>query len=232
MYSEVHGEGRPMALIEGLGTDMHPYMRRVELLSIEHNVLIFDSRGVGRAGKPDVPYAVEMMVDDTVALMKTVGIEKANVVDFSVCGRIAIALALRHPEMVRSLVLAPTTARARRKGLPSRLKFVKVLMSMGPFRDGRQPYYAFKRQLEVSRPLDCRARLTEVLAPAQILHGGNDKVVPLSLADELHTGIRNLEMKVFGGGHAFFSWDTEQFVGLCRDLWPPVEQPPLTLPFA
>ncbi len=212
MYYEIHGEGRPMVLIEGLGTDMRPYMKVVERFCQRRKVLIFDNRGVGRTDKPDMPYTMDMMVEDTAGLMEAVGIEKADIVGFSMGGRIAMALALRHPGMVRSLALASTTAKTRRKDLPSRSKLVKMIRSIRLFGDGQQPYYAFKRQLEVSRHFDCSDQLPRIQVPTLILHGKDDRLVPLSLAEELHAGIKGSEMRVFDGGHAFFFWDARRFV--------------------
>jgi len=105
MYYEMHGGGEPLVLIAGLGTDLTVYEPIINELSQKSKVLAFDNRGVGRTDKPDAPYAIEMMADDTAALMSGVGIEKAHVLGISMGGRIAMALALQHPDKVKSLVL-------------------------------------------------------------------------------------------------------------------------------
>jgi pimeloyl-ACP methyl ester carboxylesterase len=64
------------------------------------------------------------MADDTAALLDALNIEKAHIVGVSMGGRIALALALRHPEKLKSLVLCSTTAR-----VPSRSRYVLELMA-------------------------------------------------------------------------------------------------------
>ncbi len=79
---EVQGEGEPLALIAGLGTDLTVYARIVDKFSPKFKVLAFDNRGVGCTDKPGTPYTIEMMAEDTTALMKGVGIERAYVLGF------------------------------------------------------------------------------------------------------------------------------------------------------
>src|SRR5208337_2487529 len=123
MYYEVSGEGEPLVLIAGLGTDLTVYERVIGCLSKKFRVLAFDNRGVGRTDKPDIPYSIEMMADDTAALMNAAGFRKAHVLGISMGGRVAMGLALQHPEMVRSLVLASTFARKRVTTVRSYLLF-------------------------------------------------------------------------------------------------------------
>ncbi len=78
LFYELHGAGRPLVLIGGLGSDvtfLHPLVGR---LGASFRVLVFDNRGAGRSDKPDAAYAVEQMAADTVRLMDAVGIERAS----------------------------------------------------------------------------------------------------------------------------------------------------------
>lgn len=111
IYYELYGEGEPLVLIAGLGTDLTVYEPTINRLSKRFRVLAFDNRGVGRTDKPDIPYKIEIMADDTAELMNGVGINKAHVLGISMGGRIAMALALQHPSKVNSLVLAATSAK-------------------------------------------------------------------------------------------------------------------------
>ena len=110
MYYETYGSGDPLVLIAGLGTDLTVYKQIISLLSQGFKVLAFDNRGAGRTDKPDMPYSIEMLADDTAQLMSAVGIRKHHVLGHSMGGRIAMALALQHPGKVNGLILASTSA--------------------------------------------------------------------------------------------------------------------------
>jgi pimeloyl-ACP methyl ester carboxylesterase len=71
-------------------------------------VLAFDNRGTGLSAKPPGPYSIELMADDAASVLEARGIEQADVYGYSMGGYIALTLALRRPELVRSLVLACT----------------------------------------------------------------------------------------------------------------------------
>jgi len=223
VYYELHGDGDPVVLIAGLGTSISPYMRIVRRLAQKYRVLAFDNRGVGRTDKPDIPYTIEMMAEDTAGLLRALGIARADVIGVSMGGRIAMALALQHPEVVRSLVLASTSARVVRGTRTTPrfrfFKFLKWLRSGGRFlgRDP-QPYYAFIRQLDASGSYDCSGRLGEIRVPTLILHGKRDRLAPYSLAEEMHAGIGGSKMVTFERGHLFMFWESERFADSVKEF--------------
>src|ERR1035438_8304990 len=96
MYYEIHGEGEPMVLIAGLNSDHALYRGIIPQLAASHQVIVFDNRGVGQTDKPDIPYSIEMMADDTAGLLNALGIEQVHILGTSMGGRIAVALALKH----------------------------------------------------------------------------------------------------------------------------------------
>lgn len=212
-----------MVLIEGLGTDISPYRTTIRRLSQKYQVLAFDNRGVGRTDKPDAPYTIEMMAEDAADLLKSLRMAQTHVLGISMGGRIAMALALGHPELVRSLVLVSTSARVQRGTRNTRrfwlYKLIKRIRAGGRIL-GRSPqsYSAFLRQLEASGSYDCTNRLGEIVAPTLILQGKNDRLVPQHLTEELHAGIKNSKVIPFSGGHMFFIWENERFTDCVMDF--------------
>jgi len=209
MYYEIHGVGEPLVLIAGLGTDLTLFRLSINQLSQKFKVLVFDNRGAGRTDKPDIPYTIEMMADDTATLMSKVGIESAYVLGISLGGRIAMELTLQFPEKVKGLILASTSATVKTRLLfiPRFIKRVRAIMNKS-----EQPYYAFLRQLNASRGYDCSSRFCNINMPTLILHGKKDKNASYHLAEEMNIGIKGSKLIAFKGGHIFFIWENKRFV--------------------
>ena len=204
MYYEVHGSGEPLVLIGGLANDVSEWEWMVNWCAQTHRVLAFDNRGAGRTDKPDAPYSIPMMADDTDALMEAVGMSHATVLGVSMGGRIALELALEHPDRVARLILVSTTASARPETSTSRMELLSMLSSRLFRGKYPQPRHAFARQRQASRTYDCVDRLGEIHVPTTILHGRKDKIAPLREATAMRRGIPGSQLVTFSGGHLFF----------------------------
>ncbi|WP_328994497.1 alpha/beta hydrolase [Kribbella sp. NBC_01245] len=84
--------------------------RIVDPIAKTHHVITFDNRGVG-ASTGHVPDSVEAMADDAYTFIKALGFDKIDIFSFSLGGFIAQDLAVKHPELVRRLVLTGTGPR-------------------------------------------------------------------------------------------------------------------------
>jgi pimeloyl-ACP methyl ester carboxylesterase len=81
--------------------------RIIDPIAAEHHVITFDNRGVG-ASTGQVPDSVEAMAEDAVSFIKALGYDKVDIFSFSLGGMIAQALVVKHPGLVRKLVLTGT----------------------------------------------------------------------------------------------------------------------------
>jgi pimeloyl-ACP methyl ester carboxylesterase len=79
----------------------------VDPIAREHHVIAFDNRGVG-ASTGQVPDSVEAMADDAYAFIRALGFEKVDIFSFSLGGFVAQALVVKHPDLVRRLILTGT----------------------------------------------------------------------------------------------------------------------------
>src|SRR5436309_10017099 len=81
--------------------------RIIDPIAKSRHVIAFDNRGVG-ASTGRVPDTVEAMADDAYTFVKALGLDKIDILSFSLGGFIAQALVVKHPELVRKLVLTGT----------------------------------------------------------------------------------------------------------------------------
>ena len=79
----------------------------VDPIAAGHHVITFDNRGIG-ASTGAVPDTVEAMAEDAVTFIKALGFDKVDIFAFSLGGMVAQALVVRHPHLVRKLILTGT----------------------------------------------------------------------------------------------------------------------------
>ncbi len=81
--------------------------RVVDGIAAKHRVITFDNRGVG-ASSGSTPNTIEAMAKDAVAFIRALGLEKVDLLGFSMGGMIAQLIAADEPQLVRRLVIAGT----------------------------------------------------------------------------------------------------------------------------
>jgi 3-oxoadipate enol-lactonase len=113
LHYELDGTGTPVVYICGFSSHSNDVLGNIlrPIFSQQHQVLTVDNRGSGQTIVPEGCHStVEDMADDVAALMDHHGMSNAQVLGVSMGGAIAMTLALRHPEKVKSLILAVTFA--------------------------------------------------------------------------------------------------------------------------
>jgi pimeloyl-ACP methyl ester carboxylesterase len=107
---EVHyrdeGAGPPLVLVHGTSSSLHTWDGWVARLASHRRVVRLDLPGFGLTGPaPDHDYTPSRYARVVFALMTALGIDRADVAGNSLGGRVALTMALDHPERVRGLVL-------------------------------------------------------------------------------------------------------------------------------
>ena len=226
---EVHGDGPPLVLLEGLGGDIPGWRRNIPVLARELTVIAYDFRGNGNSDEPPGPCTMATFVDDTAALLDSLGIERAHVYGQSFGGMVAQELALTARERVRTLILAATHAgRASAvhvkdakvpKGEPWWSLYAPGFPDAHPehvaedLRIGAlQPKHPVggRRQWEAMQAFDSYDRLPALDVPTLVLQGTEDLVVAPENAEILSERIPGAKLLwLEGAGHLYHSEQPE-----------------------
>jgi pimeloyl-ACP methyl ester carboxylesterase len=106
MYYEEAGTGPALVLLHGGGsTAQTSFGRIIPELSRRHHVIAPEQQAHGHTADIDRPLSFEQMADDTAALLEQLQVRDADIIGFSNGGMVALQLAIRHPRLVRRLVL-------------------------------------------------------------------------------------------------------------------------------
>ena len=139
LYYEVHGKGRPIVLLHGAFCTIEGcFGSLVKQLAKSRQVIAIELQGHGRTADIDRPLSTVHMADDTAALLKKLKITSADVYGYSMGGGVAAQLAIRHPSLVRRLVLAGAalTADGTQPGSIEMIRAIDpAMMEQSPFAD-------------------------------------------------------------------------------------------------
>ena len=110
LYYEEAGQGEPLLMVQGLGTDHLGWMLQVPEFSKHFRVITFDNRDVGQSKQADGPYEIADMARDALALADHLELDTYHLVGMSMGGAIAQEIALLEPQRLRTLTLVVTFA--------------------------------------------------------------------------------------------------------------------------
>lgn len=156
--------GPPVLLIHGFGSSLHWWDGVTATLARDHRVIRVDLLGHGGSEKPRDGYAMEEQADALAAVLTALDLDRATVVGHSMGGLVATALAERHRDRVRRLVLVGTPVeRGGSGGLETRMALMPVI---GPAIHSLVPQRMLRNRLEsgLSPGVDLPGRAQDDLA--------------------------------------------------------------------
>lgn len=154
-------DGRPLVMLNHWGAVLDDFDPRiVDGLASRHRVIAIDYRGIGRSGGK-APVTVAEMAQDTIALIRAMGLSRVDLLGFSLGGFVAQQVVLDAPDLVRRLILTGTgPAGGRGIDRVGRVSWPLIIKGLLTRRDpkyylfftasarGRQAANAFLRRLQ------------------------------------------------------------------------------------
>jgi 3-oxoadipate enol-lactonase len=230
LYYELHGEGEPVLLIPGLGSDAATWGTFLE--QHRYRFIVLENRGSSRSSKPVGPYSTEIMASDAAALLAHLGISRAHVIGKSMGGMIAQWVAVRYPERIHSLVLASSVLKHDAYG-EELLELAEIVArKAGLFQTYRQAFLLsysreycenYRERLKEAEALinqmgsdemivgylgqcaACRSHDSTEIArriqcPTMVIVGKNDLITPASQSSEIAAAIPNSQLVIHPHG--------------------------------
>jgi pimeloyl-ACP methyl ester carboxylesterase len=112
MYYEVHGSGEPVVLLHGaFMTITNNWDGWINELSKTRQVIAVEMQGHGRTADAPRDITYDNLADDVAALLSYLKIARADLIGYSMGGRVAMHVAVRHPDQVRRVVVISSTFR-------------------------------------------------------------------------------------------------------------------------
>ena len=119
LYYEIHGTGKPLILLHGGLGSGEMFGPTLPALAADHQVILPDLQGHGRTADIDRPIDIRLMADDIAALTDHLGLDRPDLVGYSLGGGVAFFVASKYPEKVGRLVMA--AAHIRRDAIPAEM---------------------------------------------------------------------------------------------------------------
>lgn len=216
--------GLPIVLSHALGLDLHMWDGLAAELGKSHPVLRYDHRGHGGSAVPEAAFTMDDLVDDAARLIREWGRGPVLFIGLSMGGMVGQGLAIRHPELVKGVVLANTTSQypdAAKTAWVQRIETVKaggmaavadMVVQRYMHEDHRQAHPAQAEALR-SRLLrtsaqgyaaacaavmsvDWQARLGEVKAPTLVIAGARDAGATPAMAQAIAEQVPGAQLEV------------------------------------
>ena len=240
------GQGEPLVLVHGLGANASLWVNQVRPFAAHFRVIAVDLRGFGRSSKPPhaEDYSIDLMTDDVIGVCRTLKRPSIHFLGSSMGGFIGQAIALKAPDLIRSVMLCHTGSEL---GIPQEVMAERLEalanISMDEYAglvasqalaqppdpvveewlremiadNEREPYvHVLSGALAV---FDLTDQVHEIRCPAMVVAGSDDRVIPPEKGKALSQAIEGCEYHLIDGvGHIGYAEKPEAFNRIILDF--------------
>lgn len=202
LYYREKGNKEPFILLHGNGEDGSYFENQIDYFSDRYRVIALDTRGHGKSPRGTEPFTIEQFSCDLYDFLTGLEISNAIILGFSDGANIAMKFAIKHPDMVRALIL--NGGNLNSKGVK---RTTQIPIEMGYRIAGRFASKSpdAKRNAEmlglmVNEPNISPAELSKITAPTLVICGKRD-MIKESHTKEIAANIPSAKLSIIKGNH-------------------------------
>ena len=207
IYYAVRGSGPTLVFLHGGGeSGEHSFIRQLDVFAEHHHIVAPDQVGQGRTPDVSGPLSYTAMTEDTAELLGKLKLRQVDVIGFSDGGILALMLAVRHPEMVRRLIISGVNISP--EGLrPEDLEELRANQILKPKTiDEKLAHLWLTSPTEEELSLGLLSKITQ---PVLVISGDRDAIT-LEHTLEIFHALRDAELCILPGtDHGTFSGRSE-----------------------
>ncbi len=200
-YSET-GSGEPLVLLHGNGEDSSYFKNQIEYFKRKYRVIALDTRDHGKSPRGTAPFTIEQFAKDLYDFLQVHRIRSAVILGFSDGANIAMKFAVRHPEMLKALILNGGNLNAggvkRTTQLPIEIGY-KIAKHFAAKSENAERN-AEMLGLMVNEPNIKPSELAEITCPTLVICGTRD-MIKEAHTKEIAASIPNAQLKIITGNH-------------------------------
>lgn len=202
LYREESGEGFPLILLHGNGEDHRYFKNQIAPLSSIRRVISFDTRGHGKSPRGVAEFSLDTFADDLKDELDRMEIKQCDILGFSDGGNIALLFALKHPDMVRRLILNGADLYPSGVKLTVQIPIVAGWLILGIIKifDKKAVPKFEMMNLMVTQPHISPNALANIKAPTLVITGTRDMIRD-SHSKKIADSIPNCKKAVINGSH-------------------------------
>lgn len=218
-------EGPVLVLGHTLATSRTMWRRQIPHFAQRYRVISYDMRGHGESAAPDYPYSLEMLGEDVIGVLDSLGVGRSAVfLGISIGGMVGQALALRHPDRFRAVILCNTVSRTppegqvmwdqrieaiRKDGVESQVQSTLERWLSPEFRAREPETTKWVADMIRGTPaigmigcaraiqrLDYTDQLAQVTLPTLIIAGEKDPGAPVAASHAIHERIKASRLEI------------------------------------